>query len=36
MEMVTKMMDEEEDSRVINTYNIGNNFRGYHGKMSTR
>ena len=36
MEMVTKMMGEEEDSKVIHTYNIGNKFRGYHGKMSTR
>ena len=36
MEMVTKRMSEEEDSRVVTTYNIGNHFRGYHGKMSTR
>ena len=36
MEMVTKMMNEEEDSKVVHTYNIGNNFRGYHGKMSIR
>ena len=36
MEMVTKMISEEEDSRVVTTYNIGNHFRGYHGKMSSR
>lgn len=29
MEMVTKMMGEEEDSKVIHTYNIGNKFRDY-------
>lgn len=36
MEMVAKMMSEEEDSKVVHTYNIGNTFRGYHAKMSTR
>ena len=36
MEMMAEMMDEEEGSKVIHTYNIGNTFRGYHGKMSTR
>jgi len=38
MFMVTKMMREEDDvaSKVINTYNIGNHFRGYHGIMSAK
>jgi len=36
MEMVAKLMSDEDDSKVVHTYNIGNNFRGYHGKMSTR
>ena len=38
MEVVGKMMAEEDDVqfKVVDTYNIGNNFRGYHGRMPTR
>ena len=36
MEMVAKMMSEEEASKVMHTYNIDDNFRGYSGRMSTR
>ena len=38
MEVVGKMMAEEDNVKfkVVNTYNIGNHFRGYHGRMPTR
>ena len=38
MHMVTKMMDEEDGVafKVVDNYNIGNHFRGYHGRMSTK
>ena len=36
METIAEMMKEEEGSKMIHTYNIGDTFRGYSGKMSTR
>ncbi|XP_065888962.1 uncharacterized protein [Dysidea avara] len=36
MDMVTKLMSTENTSRVVDTYNIGNRFRGYHGMMSAK
>ena len=36
MKTITEMMKDEEGSKIIHTYNIGNTFRGYSGKMSAR
>ena len=38
MELVRKMMAEEDDMqfKIVDTYNIGNHFRGYYGRMPTK
>jgi len=36
MEMVKKLMENEEAEKVVRSYNIGNRFRGYHAIMSNK
>ena len=36
MELIAKLMEDEETAEVVRSYNIGDRFRGYHAVMSNK